>query len=722
MRTYSIAAIPGSLDRRMFSEIMLQRQFAMYHDLGARRTFLLTSGETESLSGAFPGLEMIGADVADTESAEEIMYLVASAPQSGVDVIGNLYRLFGGLEARVLVTFTPLGRNEVMSAKLKAERMLSSKETAFTESVSTRAETISQTAAVHKDSYMGSDEKDYLMNLLETLKSAAMTNGSAYKIGIFLIGEYASVLGYLSSSLTVLEKVKVKPRSLEGLCEAAKRRDAMPFDPAGAAKMIGFSSSIRINNSIGAALPVSEGEISLGYSMEGSVRETAESVLTDSSSFNLGMLISGVPGTGKTFAAMHIVGQLTRKGGLRAVIISPTDEWNSFGHENGLRVIKLQRPGMHFNFFKCDSGIEIGKFYENLAMLLAAASDAGPYTNTLERCLLSAFRKIYAKGGIPDPVNAYGEIEEAIIEQHGKRTGVGAKYTKHGENARAALENLRSMLNRPEFSKREGENFAGLLKSGVVFDLSGISNKMKQFYSALILNQAYGVADTFDTRGDGELRMIICLEEAQSMFRPDRNSAAAADLVQRIQDFRKRGVGLILMTHSVIDIEPEIRRLCQMKLYFRQSADVARFAANDLLFGEMEKELLTERLKSLEQRICAINYLQGRERACAGFVRLPKVEPHADDCAQREVSENSSGWKDTTIKIVDRDGNPKAGERFQVFYVGEMMCDCESDASGSATVTGTIDGNGYKLIVLGERKKDSKTFRVVGGEINIVRI
>ena len=720
MKAYAITSLPQDIDKRMLVEAMLQKQFAMYHDLLMKRTFLIACDETGALLGAVPGLGMV--ESAPNAEASAASCLVTAGPNDDSDVIGSTYQLFGGIEAGVLVVFTPIGGDEVASAKIKTERLLSAKETGSTESTSTRGDAMSQTASLHKDLYRDSEETDFLTTTLEMLKSAALANGNAYKIVVFLTGDHAKVEEYLASKLTVFESRKVGPQSLKALCEIAKRTPAMPFSSSGASRMVGFSNTVRTRSTIGAAIPQSAGEISIGLVTEGSVRETATHAYTDSCSLNLGTVISGVPGTGKTFAAMHILGQLAQRKGTMIAVIAPTVEWNAFGYENKLRVVRLGSPETRFNFFKCDSGIVIGRFYENLAMLLASASEAGPYTSSLEKCMLSAFRKVYASDRKPDPVDVYDAIEEAIIEQHGKRTVMGVKYTKHGENSRSALENLRAMLNKPEFSKREGEDFAELLEAGVVFDLSEVSNKMKRFYYALILNQIYSFADQLDTEGDKELRMLVCMEEAQVVFEPENDSAATSDLKRRIQDFRKKGVGLMLITHNVTDIDAGIRRLCQTKLYFRQSADVAKFAANDLLFSEAEKDALVERLKGLEQRVCAFNYLQGRELACSGFTTIPRHESGYIREGGEAASDNDPALTGMTIKIVDREGTPRKGARMYVFYVGEKIHEGVTDERGSMAVAKTIRGNSYRLVVLGEKRKDSKTFRIVGGEVNIVEI
>ena len=197
---------------------------------------------------------------------------------------------------------------------------------------------------------------------------------------------------------------------------------------------------------------------------------------------------------------MHLIRNAMDSNRIPAVIISPTGEWEAFGESMGFHVLRLYDSKVTFNLFKCDSEINIERFYENLAMLLAAASDAGPYTGPLEKCLLAAFRRIYSRTRAPDPVNVYDAIEEAVIEQHAKRSNVGIKYTKHGENIKASLENLRQMLNRPEFAYEEGVDFEKIIERGAVFDLSLVSNKLKIFFYALLLNQAYSMADSLDEK------------------------------------------------------------------------------------------------------------------------------------------------------------------------------------------------------------------------------
>jgi len=374
------------------------------------------------------------------------------------------------------------------------------------------------------------------------------------------------------------------------------------------------------------------------------------------------------------------------------------------------------------NFFRCDAEINPERFYENLAMLLASASDAGPYRDSLEKCLLAAFHKIYKKVSAPDPLDIYDAIEEAIVEQHATRTNVGVKYTKHGENVKASLENLRLMLNRPEFAFSEGVDFGELLSKGVIFDISRASNKMKPFFYALILNQAYSFADSFDIGGNDELRLLICLEEAQLIFRKEERSAATADLKQRIQDFRKRGVGLVLIAHNAMDIDPGVRRLCQTKLYFRQSSDSSKYAADDLLFEEKDKEVVVDRLKTLEHRVCALNCIEktaeGKNASGSIFVKVAK---HIAGNTPREdlvkgIERKGLAKKSETIKFVGANGEARGGLSVEAFYAGERIYRGKTDGEGKIVLEKVIAGKTHRIVVHGEKRRDARVFNVVAGK------
>lgn len=735
--------MPDNVDRKLFIESLMGVQFMMYHNLRDGETFLIKedAGGLDIIRNALPGMELEDAGEEIGLPYRKLCLVVFALPEHKTEFRGRMdaseqpasaldtaYRLMGGRQSSILASFVPVDRECILRIKKKVEGEISSKEVRLTKSLSTRDVAYSETDAKQMDLYYESDEKAALMAMLETINKAMLANGTAYKIVLLMDPEDKQLYTYLKSRLLITEEFELAEDSLPGIFKRLRSVEAIPVDNLGATLMVGFSGAIRVKKTIGTPRSALGGDMILGKYLECSALETELDVKISSKTLNLGTLITGVPGTGKTFAAMELVGDSRTLAAPKTVVISPTEEWDDFGIANGAYVIRLYDSKVPMNFFRCDSGINPERFYENLAMLLASASDAGPYRNSLEKCLLAAFHKVYRSTTAPDPLDVYDAIEEAIVEQHATRNNVGVKYTKHGENVKSSLENLRLMLNRPEFAFSEGVDFGELISKGVIFDISKVSNKMKPFFYALILNQAYGFADSLDAGGNDSLRLLICLEEAQLIFGKEEKSAATADLKQRIQDFRKRGVGLMLVAHTVMDIDPGVRRLCQTKLYFRQSSDSAKYAAEDLLFDEKDKESVVERLKMLEHRVCALSCIENSEEGknAAGSVFVRVAEYAVRSAWKRDMAKKieKEGLTKTSEKVtfIDFSGKAKAGLVVDVFYAGERAFRGKTDVNGTISLEKVIVGKIYKVIVHGEKKKDARTFSIIAGKGNVVTV
>ncbi len=558
--------------------------------------------------------------------------------------------------------------------------------------------------------------------MLRSVNSAILSSYTGYEVFLAVSGkDLDKAIAYIGENFFVLSRNRVFADSLHSLMNKGLRV-ANVLDLEMSSRFIVFAPSVRTLQTTGQKKEQEDGDIVLGRSLVDGVFP-GNNIAIWSSTLNLGTIITGLPGTGKTLEAMSIAEQALSSGSM-FVVISPTEEWNKFGYIHGLEVVSLYKSGLPINFFKCDSQINIERFYENLATLLSIASNAGPYTRSLEKVLLSAFKKVYDKTRNPDPTDVYEAIEEEIIEKHAKKNNVGVEYTKHGENIRASLQSLRLMLMRSEFAYAIGIDFSELVKKGVVFDLSNVSNNMKPFYYALILNQIYSIADSFDINGDDKLRLLIFLEEAQLVLRNDEYTAATADLMQRIQDFRKKGVGIVLLAHSITEISQSIRRLCQTKLYFRQSSDVARYAAEELIFKNMPKDRLVDLLKTLGQRVCAVNYVEiSGEGKCAAESLLIKTKevkfPELKEAAQSQPLPVSL-QKAKTIVHVLKNGRPFEAHA-SIFYIGEKVFDgiCRN---GEIELESALKGKKYRLFVFGEKKKDTLVFDITGGELNEIEI
>lgn len=730
LHVFRLVSLPVSVDNQLFLDSMLNSQFMLYHEFSTASTFLITDNKclVNDLETVILGLRfnyVPSKDFSFLDSRYLVGFNINNDRLKSCLPLEDMYSILKNCKSGILVSFVPTDILEVSRVKDKVEDMLSRREIRITNNFGNKSYP-SVSGSAQRELYYDSDERRLLLSILETLNEAVARNGCSYKISFIVHGDdKEKVYNYLRQRLFILEDYHLRTTNLGELYKSVRIKDAVPFSYEGAARILGFTDSVKKAKIITTSKNVSNvsGGVSFGFYLDGSVYETTDKISTEVSTLNLGTLITGLPGSGKTFAAMNIINQIIDKRQTKIVIIAPTKEWSAFGSENNMKVVRLDGYGQKINFFRCNDK-NVARFYENLAMLMAHASNAGPYKNSIEKCLLSAFNKVYSVSTNPDPTDVYEEIEEAVIEQHGRRSGVGVKYTKHGENIRAALENLRLMLLKPQFAYSYGVELEQLISDGVVFDLSNVSNNMKPFYYALVLNQIYASADSFDMEGNEELRLFICLEEAQLVFdNSEERSAATLDLRQRIQDFRKKGIGIMLITHNVTDIDFRIRRLCQTKLYFRQSADIVKYAANDLILEGSLIDDLGDKLKTLEHRVCVLNYIGSQEGlknpATALFIKIPEHSVGRIGYSEPNLIGNLD---ETTIRIIDNGKNPINQINIELWYVGERIYNGRIDNGASIIVKNLLEDKRYKLFVLGKSKKQTKTFNVIGGKENIITV
>ena len=555
-------------------------------------------------------------------------------------------------EGFLSIIFAYADMQEVSRIKVHLEDMISSKSIRKSEMVPGVYIGSKSGLTIHKEIYNESEERLVLGSMLESLNGAVLGNGLAYKIFILIPKGYENIRNYIETHFLVLAEYSFNNSDMHPIISQLCKKSSIPYGALYAGEYANFYGLFSINHAIHTAIPQQIGSIAVGSIVSDGVAETGIKAMIEPSSINLGFLMTGLPGSGKTMEAMSVIHSLLNSNERLAVfVVTPTKEWKEFALSHDISLISPYSDDTPINFFRCPTTIEQEKFYSNLAMILASAANAGPYRNPMEKCMLNAFRHVYSENVTePAPAYVYSEIEKSIIKYHGKKTNVGIKYTKHGENIKSALENLRSILSKGQYCVEKGIKFEDFMERGAVFDVSAATaNTTAQLYS-LILNQIYSLAEKFDENGDGKLRMLICLEEAQTIF-SDPYSPAVQDIKQRIQDFRKKGIGLMLLTHNVSDIEIGIRRLCQLKLYLKQAPDTAATAAKDLIFTYADNDDVVLKLKSLPSRIGAFSCVSGtgseRRQHDTLFV---KTESYYNDMQKSSTNPIDSYIRSTDIR------------------------------------------------------------------------
>lgn len=625
MELFKVIGVPDKgLDKTAILDMLGNVPFALKYDLRQKSTYLClevdSTDKITRMSRSMPGLQFEHESTNSsnpTGHQDAFVEVCIYRDEEAIDekLLSDVFDL-GLDDGEIYITFNPKSGSSVEKQKRQLEKTLGSMEVSRTASIQRASLSSKMNISIHRDNFNESENTELLTRILDSLNESILRSDRVYSIRIF-IGDNGILKDYISSKFLILSTSYARRFQAQDMLSFRDDKRDLLFGIMHASKFINFYGRIKTAYSLHTPLPLYNGDTLIGTFVKDGVLETTEKVYLNSLTLNLGILITGLPGSGKSINAMHILeGTKQAVQTVNIAAISPTEEWNEFAANNGTYLVKLYDNNTPINFFRCPEGSDTVKFYEDLAMILASSSDAGPYQKPLEKCLLNAFSRVYNDTAAPNPALVYKEIEESVIRFHAKRSNTGTKYTKHGENIKSALENLRRIISRAEYSGENGIKVEDLLGKGIVFDMSQVSNSSKPYIYALVLNQLYSIMSQYDAKGDGELRVVVCLEEAHLVFK-DRDSAAVMDLQSRIQDFRKRGIGLMLLTQNPINIEPSIRRLCQTKMYFKQSPDIAGLAAKDLLFSNTRDDMIESKLKRLGSRVCAFSGIarDGPERA-----------------------------------------------------------------------------------------------------------
>lgn len=389
-----------------------------------------------------------------------------------------------------------------------------------------------------------------------------------------------------------------------------------------------------------------KGSVEIGRELLKGVRKH-RAVYLNKMSYNTNILVVGQQRMGKTSLAKRIAKHAVCEGA-GVIVFSPSPEWSSIAKaRKGMLVIKLA-GNTPFNLVRCPPGVREEQFYQNLALLLANAMGAGPYTNPIRNVMLNSFTSLYAKKKEPGIVDVYEGIHSSLVEFYSHE---GRTFGKFGQNIRASLENLRQLILKEQFRVRDGVRIEDCVRNGAVFDMSGCSELERALLYAFILAQVYSyVLSNFDEKGDKELRLLIVLEEAHMVFRKEGRegvsleATATADLERKLGMFGKRGVGMMLITHFADQLSDVIRRHAQTHFYFKQDVESLESALKDLKFNPVDERgwrSASAKLLSLPTGVaaCRAVHIERGERIEVGPFFLKTSIQKEEELSEREVGE-----------------------------------------------------------------------------------
>ncbi len=715
MPTLSISSIPSSFNPKVILDGMISNEFILIHDFLNMKTLLKCDSidSFNNISSLAPGLEFKHEDLIKNKNKR---YVITPTP-IGVDsyTISKAYEIFSNKDVVIYLHFIPVKPSEVLQLMKNIEKHLSGEATRFTKSFSNTffAERGGSTQA---DLYYNSDERKLLIGMLDILNNIALRNFSAYSL----------IIEVDSTDLKLVENIAQYFRSQFNIKYGGFRNNdnevrkdyinTVPFDGEHILPFLAISpKTTQVETLKCLPIPASSGDILAGEVLHDGIVLSLDKLLLEKRIFNLGTVITGLPGAGKSRMMMAIIRHLIEQDkDIRVIVIAPTKEWGNFAQDNSFEYLDFSNPQNKINLFSCNSDNRI-KFAQDMAVLLANASGAGPYTRSLEKCLLGALTKTYSYSSDPNPTSMYSYILDEIKTQHAQKTAISTKYTKHGENILSSLEGLRLILSNPSYCFNNVRKISDYLNSNIVFDVSEISNNMKEFFYASILNQIYSIIEGLDEFGNEKLRILLVLEEAQIALGKEEGNAVVEDMKERIQDFRKKGVGLVLITHNVIELPASIRRLCQTKFYFRQAADISKHAVTDLGFKSESIIDATRKMLTLGQGVCAVTYANDENGSInirgPIFLKTEKFDLPNNAITRKNVVTHE--YNTMFLKVTNSSNEPIKNKKIEVRYLDKPIFSGCTDEQGEVKIEFVIIGKEYEVIVFGDKPRDKKNKKVI---------
>ena len=252
---------------------------------------------------------------------------VKSQYQAPVYYLDNVYRIFRSLRINAFTAFSAPPEAEISVLAASLEDRISRIEVRSSYS---DIQTHGPTSSRSTDSYYQSFERELLSRLIDNLTEVQMARMSAYKVAfvIELANGHEQVIDFLKANSVLFGTRKIAINGVSDLMRWPRAAAAIPLSYSNASFALTLSDRIRRIPYLRATNSSAVGDIVIGSELDGA-SEGSHGITMSSHVMNLGTMIAGLPGTGKTKSAMLMIGQAL-KPGIRLAIISPTGEWNGF--------------------------------------------------------------------------------------------------------------------------------------------------------------------------------------------------------------------------------------------------------------------------------------------------------------------------------------------------------------------------------------------------------
>lgn len=378
-------------------------------------------------------------------------------------------------------------------------------------------------------------------------------------------------------------------------------------------------------------------------------------------------LIVGVPGSGKTTFAFHILLQFYKRG-VPFLAIEPTKaEYR--GMIDAVPDLQIFTPGNSnvvpfiLNPFLPPKGISIEQYIPSLASAFEAAfSMPSPldviFLRAIRECYIKYGWKEYSKLGDPD-VRVFG-LYEFILEF--KRIIAESNYSREvkGNIESGGVFRLLNLIeqNRNIYDNVNSVPIEDLLSRPTVIELNAIDNsEQKSLIMALLLINICSYTKC-NHIGDGNLKNVLLIDEAHVLLGsgqqakengvPDAKGATVKTIQDMIAEIRSYGTGIIIADQSPAKVSREVVAQTEIKVAFRlvQSLDKELIADTTNMDDEQTQQL--SRLKTGEA------YVYYGKLDSAQLLKTPDIREQSGirlSVSNEEIHKCSKYWEQRQLML-----------------------------------------------------------------------
>ncbi len=511
----------------------------------------------------------------------------------------TLFSALNGKNCHLTIGFQPVSTSELEKERAQFEKILSidssSRQGATHDAIMAKNHSHATTTAIVEKT----DQTRIAAEIVTMINDAKTQNDAINRVSIYGTGPDAPLLKKMletrymthEEKLRDVQKARFKlPLPHGEIMSGQYAAEFIHFDPAHAKTQTAIPLETITKDALNTG-------ILLGKELKNAIKPTERTIHLHPDALMLHGLITGLNGMGKTTLA-HQIASDCLKNNVPVITFSPDKEWTRLARSSpNLYIIPLY-DSVPFNLVRCPDNTPVQQYYQNLALWLGKAMNAGPYTQPLIKTMLAAFTELYRKKPEPTLEEVYDAIEEATESAFGIRLASGEfKMDKYGHNIKSSLENLRQILLKQNYQAKKGVKIEDCIKNGAVFDASEVSELLKPLFYAFLYSQIFSyVLKNYDEKAR-HLRLLLCMEEAHLVFKNDEEHEAkhlTQDLENKLGLLRKRGIGLLFITHFSDQLNESIQRYTQNKISFRQDSHSIDQTIKDLAFPLDDFQLLNK--------------------------------------------------------------------------------------------------------------------------------